>query len=187
MLAAQAPSLVGYASGFPIARDGSWWNGFRGPLPQDVEQLTTSGRAFAISWIVVRPPERNHGLADRLHELLLADHPALLATTLVDRTHRAACAGFRSRGWHDIGLLYRPPGPTVLRALVLPLGERTTVEPGGLLLLGIRAVEPLDELVHSADLGHPVMQGFLVMAGQEPADRDRRPAAAGPGRVGESK
>lgn len=131
-LTAQAPALVGYASGFPIARDGSWWSGFRGPLPEDVEQLTASGRVFAISGIVVRPSERNHGLADRLQELLLADHPAHLATTLVDRTHRAACAGFRSRGWHDIGLLYRSPGPTVLRALVLPLGERTTEESGDL-------------------------------------------------------
>ena len=62
-LTAQAPSLVGYASGFPIARDGSWWSGFRGPLPEDVEQLTMSGRVFAISGIVVRPSERNHGLA----------------------------------------------------------------------------------------------------------------------------
>ena len=132
MLAAQAPRLVGYAFGFPVARDGSWWTGFRGPLPQHIAQLTTSGRVFAISGTVVRPSERYHGLADRLQEHLLADHRALLGATLVDRTHRAACAGFRSRGWHDIGLLYRPPGPTVLRALVLPLAERTAVEPDDL-------------------------------------------------------
>ncbi|MFE2423902.1 hypothetical protein [Streptomyces hokutonensis] len=124
MLTAQAPGLVGYAFGFPVARDGSWWSGFRGPLPQDVAQLTTSGRVFALSGTVVRPSERHHGLADRLQEHLLADRRALLGVTLVDRTHRAACAGFRSRGWHDIGLLYRPPGPTVLRALVLPLGDQ---------------------------------------------------------------
>lgn len=132
MLTAQAPGLVGYAFGFPVARDGSWWTGFRGPLPQHIAQLTTSGQVFAISGTVVRPSERYHGLADRLQEHLLADHRALLGATLVDRTHRAACAGFRSRGWHDIGLLYRPPGPTVLRALVLPLAERTAAEPGGL-------------------------------------------------------
>ncbi|MCX5334282.1 GNAT family N-acetyltransferase [Streptomyces sp. NBC_00140] len=119
MLAAEAPDLVGCAFGFPVPRDSSWWSGLRGTLPQDVEQLTTSGQVFAISGIVVRPSERYHGLADRLQERLLADHRALLGATLVDRTHRAACAGFRSGGWRDIGLVYRPPGPAVLRALVL--------------------------------------------------------------------
>lgn len=132
MLTFEASNLVGCAFGFPVRRDGSWWTGFRGTLPQDVEQLTASGQVFAVSGIVVRPSERCHGLADRLQELLLADHRALLGATLVDRTHRAACAGFRSRGWRDIGLVYRPPGPTVLRALVLPLGERTAARPGGL-------------------------------------------------------
>jgi len=131
-LTAQAPDLVGCAFGFPVPRDGSWWGGLREPLPQDVEQLTTSGRVFAISGIVVRPSERYHGLADTLQEQLLGDHRALLGATLVDRTHRAACAGFRSRGWRDIGVVYRSPGPTVLRALVLPLGERTAAEPGDL-------------------------------------------------------
>jgi hypothetical protein len=133
MLTAEAPDLVGYAFGFPVRCDGSSWSGFRGTLPQEVEQLTASGQVFAISGIVVGPSERHHGLADRLQDrLLLTDHRASLGATLVDRTHRAACAGFRSRGWHDIGLVYRPPGPTVLRALVLPLGERTAAEPGGL-------------------------------------------------------
>ncbi|MFF1291672.1 MULTISPECIES: hypothetical protein [unclassified Streptomyces] len=132
MLVAEAPDLVGCAFGFPVPRDGSWWSGLRGTLPQDVEQLATSGQVFAISGIVVRPSERYHGLADGLQEQLLGDHRALLGATLVDRTHRAACAGFRSRGWRDIGVVYRPPGPTVLRALVLPLGERTVAEPGDL-------------------------------------------------------
>ncbi|WP_203732317.1 hypothetical protein [Streptomyces sp. SID12501] len=130
LLTAQAPDLAGYAFGFPVPRDGTWWSGFRGPLPPEVAQLTASGQVFAISGMVVRPSGRYHGLADRLQERLLADHRALLGATLVDRTHRAACAGFRSRGWRDIGLVYRPPGPTVLRVLVLPLGEGKAAEPG---------------------------------------------------------
>ena len=119
LLTAQAPDLAGYAFGYPVPRDGSWWSGFRGPLPQAVGQFTASGQIFAISGIVVRPAERYDGLADRLQERLLADHRALLGATLVDRSCRAARAGFRSRGWRDIGVVYRPPGPTVLRALVL--------------------------------------------------------------------
>ncbi len=132
MLTAGTSDLAGYAFGFPVPRDGSWWSGFRGPLPQAVGQLTASGQIFAVSGIVVRPSERYNGLADRLQERLLADHRALLGATLVDRTHRAACAGFRSRGWRDIGVVYRTPGPAVLRVLVLPLGERTAAPPGDL-------------------------------------------------------
>jgi hypothetical protein len=128
MLTAEAPDLVGCAYGFPVPRDGSWWSGFRGTLPKDVEQLTASGRVFAIRGMLVRPTERHQGLADRLQERLLTDHRALLGATLVDRTHRAACAGFQSRGWRSIGLVYRPPGPAVLRALVLPRGEPTAAE-----------------------------------------------------------
>ncbi|MFI6409254.1 hypothetical protein [Streptomyces sp. NPDC050548] len=93
MLTAQAPGQVGYAFGFPVARDGSWWSGFRGPLPQDLVQLTTSGRVFALSGTVVRPSERYHGLAEQLQEQLLADRRALLGVTLVDRPHRAAGPG----------------------------------------------------------------------------------------------
>ncbi|MGY1495177.1 hypothetical protein ACW4TU_00785 [Streptomyces sp. QTS52] len=130
MLIAETSNLAGYAFGFTVPRDGSWWSAFRGPLPPDIAQLTASGDIFAISGIMVRPSERYHGLADRLQERLLADQRALLGATLVDRTHRAAYAGFQSRGWRDIGVIYRPPGPTVLRALVLPLGERTAAEPG---------------------------------------------------------
>lgn len=130
MLTAGTPDVAGCAFGFPVPCDGSWWSGFRGPLPPDVAQLTASGQIFAISGIVVRPAERYHGLADRLQERLLADHRALLGATLVDRTHRAARSGFRSRGWRDIGVVYRSPGPTVLRALVLPRGEWTAAQPG---------------------------------------------------------
>jgi GNAT superfamily N-acetyltransferase len=132
MLAAQAPGLTGCAFGFPVRRDGSWWSGFRGALPREVGELTASGQVFAITGIVVHPSERNHGLAGRLQERLFADQQATLGATLVDRANRAACAGFRSWGWRDIGVVYRPPGPTVLRALVLPLGQRTAVEPDGL-------------------------------------------------------
>lgn len=131
ILVALAPALTGYACGFPVRRDGSWWSGFRGALPGEVGQLTASGQVFAISGIVVHPSERNHRPAGGLQEQLFADHPALLGATLADRTNRAACAGFRSWGWRDIGVVCRPPGPTVLRALVLPLGRRTAAQTVG--------------------------------------------------------
>ena len=35
MLVAEARSLTGCVFGFPVPRDGSWWEGFDGPLPQN--------------------------------------------------------------------------------------------------------------------------------------------------------
>jgi hypothetical protein len=62
MLVAETAALAGCAFGFPVGRDGSWWQGFRGPLPQNLEQLTASGHVFAVTAIVVHPHERSRGL-----------------------------------------------------------------------------------------------------------------------------
>jgi hypothetical protein len=132
MLVANASALAGCAFGFPVGRDGSWWQGFHGTLPQYIEQLTASGHVFAITEIVVHPYERHRDLAGRLQEGLLAYHQASLGATLVDQIDRSALADIRARGWQEIGEVRRSPGTTVLRALVLPLGERTANEFDGL-------------------------------------------------------
>ncbi|MDG4856861.1 hypothetical protein P8605_01575 [Streptomyces sp. T-3] len=133
MLIAEAQSLVGCAYGFPVARDGSWWRGFDGPLPQNIEQLTASGHVFAITEVLVHPHGQHPDLARRLQERLLADHQASLGITSVDRSDRTACAALQSWGWQDVGELHQElPGPTVLRILALPLGERTAEHPDGL-------------------------------------------------------
>ncbi|MEU1818314.1 hypothetical protein ABZ543_24450 [Streptomyces roseifaciens] len=141
--AGRAPALVGCVFGFPVRRDGSWWQGFSAALPQHVEQLTASGQVFAITEIVVHPHERDRGLAGHLQERLLTSHQASLGATLVDQADRVACAAFRSWGWQDIGEFCRQPGPgpTVQGVLVLPLGERSAAKPEG--------------LAHHADTGPP--------------------------------
>ncbi|MFC5800950.1 GNAT family N-acetyltransferase [Streptomyces formicae] len=132
LVVAETTTLVGCAFGFPVRRDGSWWRGFAGGLPRSVEQLTASGHVFAITEIVVHPHEQDRDIARRLQERLVADHHASLGTILVPAADRAAHAAFRSWGWQEIGEVHRPPGPTVLRALVLPLGKRTAANPDGL-------------------------------------------------------
>ncbi|MFF3456734.1 hypothetical protein ACFYXH_20840 [Streptomyces sp. NPDC002730] len=132
MLIAETTTLAGCAFGFPVRRDGSWWRGFDGTLPQSIEQLTASGHVFAITEIVVHPHEQDRDLARRLQERLLADHQASLGATLVDQADRATYAAFQSWGWQEIGEVRRPPGPAVTRALVLALGERTAATPDGL-------------------------------------------------------
>ncbi len=133
MLIAEAESLVGCAYGFPVARDGSWWQGFDGRLPKNIEQLTASGHVFAITEVLLHPHGQHEGLARRLQERLVADHQASLGATSVDRSDLRAATAWKSCGWQDIGEIHRKqPVPTVLRVLVLPLGERTTEHPDGL-------------------------------------------------------
>ncbi len=66
MLVAEAQALTGCVIGIPVPRDGSWWHGFEGPLPQNLEQLTASGHVFAILETVVHPHRHAQGLARRL-------------------------------------------------------------------------------------------------------------------------
>ncbi|MFM9448407.1 hypothetical protein [Streptomyces acidiscabies] len=126
MAIAETDGLVGCAFGFPVNSDGLWWLGFDGALPQSIEQLTASGGVFAITSILVQPHERDQDVAGRLQERLLSDHQASLGATLADPDDHPTLASLRSWGWRDVGEMRRPAGPTMVRALVLPLGERTT-------------------------------------------------------------
>lgn len=132
MLVAEAAALTGCVFGFPVSRDGSWWQGFDGPLPQNLEQLTASGHVFAILETLVHPHRHALGLARRMQERLLSDHQASLGVTLVDRSDRSVSAALKEWGWQDVGQIRRRPDPTALRLLVLPLGERTAEHPDGL-------------------------------------------------------
>ncbi|MBZ9639213.1 hypothetical protein [Streptomyces sp. PSKA30] len=135
MVIAETDSLMGCAFGFPVRGDGSWWLGFDGALPRSIEQLTVSGNVFAFADILIRPYPQDRELAHRVQERLLTDHQASLGAALVDRADRPTLAALRSWGWLDIGELRRPAGATTFRALVLPLGERTTARLEGLVTM----------------------------------------------------
>ncbi|MBV7696088.1 hypothetical protein KWI83_10565 [Streptomyces sp. TRM70350] len=135
MVIAETDSLRGCAFGFPVRGDGSWWLGFDGVLPRSIEQLTASGNVFAFADILIRPHPQDRELARRVQERLLTDHQASLGATLVDRADHPTLTALRSWGWLDIGELRRPAGATTLRALVLPLGERTTARLEGLVTM----------------------------------------------------
>jgi GNAT superfamily N-acetyltransferase len=140
LLIGEDTAFAGCAYGFPVPREGTWWKGFDGVLPQSIEQLTASGHVFAITEIMVHPHTDDQGLARRLQERLLSDHHASLGATLVDPADAPACDAFLSWGWQDIGAIRRPtdpaalrPPPSVLlRALVLPIGSRATARTDGL-------------------------------------------------------
>ncbi|WP_406404520.1 hypothetical protein OH805_35260 [Streptomyces sp. NBC_00879] len=132
MVITESTALVGCAVGFPVRSDDLWWLGFDGALPRSIEQLTKSDNAFAINRILVAPHEQDDDIARRLQQRLLTDHQASLGVTLVDQADHPSLAAFRSWGWRDIGEVRRPTGPTVFRALVLPLREPTTMRLDGL-------------------------------------------------------
>jgi GNAT superfamily N-acetyltransferase len=125
MLVAETTVLAGCAFGVSVGRDGSWWLGFDGQLPPDVERLTASGRVFAITAIVVHPHERGRGLTGRMQQRLFADRHATLGATLLDPADDEAHRAFRSWGWRQIGQIWKFSDPAVLRVLVLPLGTPT--------------------------------------------------------------
>ncbi|MFD9041627.1 hypothetical protein [Streptomyces bottropensis] len=132
MVIAEMDGLVGCAFGFRVRSGGFWLLGFDGALPRGSERLTESGGVFAITDILVRPHPRDEHVARRLQGRLLSDEYAALGATLVDRFDHPALASLRSRGWLDAGEIWRLVRATLLRMLVLPVGERTAARSAGL-------------------------------------------------------
>lgn len=131
MLTAEASSSVGYASGFPVGGDGSWWTGFDGALPLAVDRLAGSDRALAFTGVLVHPQVRNRDVARRPQERLLAEHQASLGATSADRADQPVLAAFRSWGRKDVGDVRRAADGAVFLSLVLFPGVRTAARPEG--------------------------------------------------------
>jgi hypothetical protein len=132
MVIAETDCLAGCAFGFPVRSDGFWSTGLDGALPRGVERLAAAGGVFAITDILVPPHPQDAHVARRLQERLLADHRASLGATLVDRSDHPTLTTLRSWGWLDVGAFCRPTSATLLRVLVLPVGEPTALRPEGL-------------------------------------------------------
>ncbi|MFJ4713517.1 GNAT family N-acetyltransferase [Streptomyces sp. NPDC088785] len=104
MTVADAPGLVGCAYGYRLDRDGAWWNDSSVEVSPQTEELTASGRVFALAELMVLPGHRRRGVATRLAELLLARHAPDLVVAAVDPD--VAAAGFRELlrawGWKEL-------------------------------------------------------------------------------------
>ncbi len=131
MLVAEAVGLTGCVSGIPVPRDGSWWEGFDGPMPQNLEQLTASGHVFAI----LKPSSIRTGTptgspAGSRSGCSPTTSPRSVSPWWIGRP--LGLCRLQGLGWQEAGQIHRPPGPTALSVLVLPLGERTEDHPDGL-------------------------------------------------------
>jgi ribosomal protein S18 acetylase RimI-like enzyme len=110
--------LVGYASGMPLRPSTSWWRDLTTPLPDEV---TTEhpGRTFALAELLVRASWRRQGIAQTLHDLILANRPEERATLTVLPAATPAQSAFRKWGWRKVARTRDPrPGSPVYDVLV---------------------------------------------------------------------
>ncbi|MER6187165.1 GNAT family N-acetyltransferase [Streptomyces sp. NPDC001652] len=112
---------AGVTYGYPLHRDGSWWRGFVGVVPDEVEELTASGKAFVIAELMVLPEHRRRGIGGRLVERLLSASHAELAVILVDPANTGAQAALRAWDWDGLGELRPGTGDSVCHVLTRAL------------------------------------------------------------------
>ncbi|MEU7040497.1 hypothetical protein AB0A77_05480 [Streptomyces varsoviensis] len=116
MVIAGGAGLAGCVYGFPPDRDGEFWQGFRGGITPEVEELTALGRIFAVAELMVLPAFRRDHVATRLQTLLLARSTAQLATVLIEPSNTPARTAYRSWGWTKLGELSPRGGRPELEA-----------------------------------------------------------------------
>ena len=101
--------LVGYAAGMPLRPSTSWWRDLTAPLPDEVT-AEHPGRTFALTELLVRAPWRRQGIAQALHDLMLADRREERATLIVLPAATPAQNAFRKWGWRKVART-RDAGP----------------------------------------------------------------------------
>lgn len=99
LVVAEAPELAGIVYGYRVGRDGAWWTGLRGGVPDKIEEMTASGHVFAVGELMVLPRYRRQGVGGRLVRALLAESGATLAAAQVDPADEVMRAAYRSWGW----------------------------------------------------------------------------------------
>jgi GNAT superfamily N-acetyltransferase len=117
--------LVGYAAGMPLRPSTSWWRDLTAPLPDEIT-AEHPGRTFALAELLVRPAWRRQGIAETLHDLIMANRSEERATLTVVPAAAAAQSAFRKWGWHKVARTRDPdPGARVSDVLVttLPAGH----------------------------------------------------------------
>jgi GNAT superfamily N-acetyltransferase len=100
--------LVGYGYGMPLRPSTSWWRHLTTPLPEEVT-AEHPGRTFALAELLVRASWRRQGIAQALHDLILAGRPEERATLTVLPGAAPAQNAFRNWGWRKVART-RDPG-----------------------------------------------------------------------------
>src|SRR5207247_382999 len=105
----------------PLLPTSPWWNRLLTPLPPEMSK-EWPGRTFAVVELVVRRPWRRRGVAQRMHDNLLADRPEERATLTVRPDAQAAQAAYAKWRWRKVAQKTNPlPGDPVYDILIKPL------------------------------------------------------------------
>jgi GNAT superfamily N-acetyltransferase len=113
--------LVGYAAGLPLRPSTSWWRDLTTAAPDEIT-AEHPGRTFALADLLVRASWRRQGIAQGLHDLILAGRQEERATLTVLPAATAAQNAFRKWGWRKVARTQDPrPGAPTYDVLVTPL------------------------------------------------------------------
>ncbi|NGO81188.1 hypothetical protein G6045_36825 [Streptomyces sp. YC504] len=102
MAVADATGLAGCAYGYRLDRDGAWWADFPVEVTPQAEELTASGRVFALTELMVLPAQRRRGVATRLTDLLLSRLGTDLVVAGVDGDRAGTRELLRAWGWKEL-------------------------------------------------------------------------------------
>jgi len=98
IIARDSQDVVGFAYGYFLPRNTTWWKHVQRPLPDDFTREDGS-RTWVILELAVRKPWRRLGIAARLHALLLAGLPVQRVTLTVRPEPEAAAAQAAYEAW----------------------------------------------------------------------------------------
>jgi GNAT superfamily N-acetyltransferase len=113
--------LVGYAAGMPLRPSTSWWRNLTTAPPEEVT-AEHPGRTFALVELLVRASWRRQGVAQTLHDLILADRREERATLTVLPAAAPAQNAFQKWGWRKVARTRgRGPGSPVSDVLIATL------------------------------------------------------------------
>ncbi|MCL6281548.1 GNAT family N-acetyltransferase [Streptomyces albidoflavus] len=87
---------VGFAYGAPAAPGREWWREHLAAAPE-------RDATFSLSELMVRPAWRKTGVAEQLHNALLANRPENLAVLLVDPDHPKVQQLYETWGYRRVG------------------------------------------------------------------------------------
>ncbi|MFF3242980.1 GNAT family N-acetyltransferase [Streptomyces sp. NPDC002870] len=107
-------NAIGFAYGAPLNEGREWWRDHLKPAPE-------KARTYAVSELMVRPEWRKTGVADRLHQALLANLKEDIAVLLVDTTHAKVQARYEGWGYRKVGERQPFADSPVFAVMVKPL------------------------------------------------------------------
>ncbi|GAA1554688.1 hypothetical protein GCM10009789_05160 [Kribbella sancticallisti] len=110
-------SPAGCVYGHQLAANTGWWAGAVDPLPDDVAN-EQEGRTVAIIDMLVREQWRRCGLAEAMHDTLLADRTEQRVTLLVKPDNTPARRAYEKWGYQQVGRIQPFPDAPVFDSMV---------------------------------------------------------------------